>query len=86
MSWGQMITKSYVFGAWVFIDRQVPGILAGVSLVLNALVAGNGSFILRAYGLDLHGPTVPYRCDDFTLPRFRKPPSPLLMNTYLQRQ
>ena len=37
MSWGQMITKSYVFGAWIFIDRQVPSILTGVSLVLKCL-------------------------------------------------
>ena len=42
----------------IFIDRQVPSILAGVSLILNALVTGNGSYILRAYGHDLHGPTV----------------------------
>ena len=55
-----MITKSYVFGAWIFIDRQVPSILAGVSLVLNALVVGNGSFIVWAYGLDLHGSTSPF--------------------------
>ena len=50
---------SLVFGiCGIFVVyRQVPSILAGVSLVLNALVAGNGSFILRAYGLDLHGPT-----------------------------
>ena len=56
MSWGQMITKSYVFGVWIFIDREEPSILAGVSLS-NALVVGNGSYILRAYGHDLHGPT-----------------------------
>ena len=55
-----MITKIYVFGACIFIDRQVPSILAGVFLILDALVAGNGSFILVAYGLDLHSPTSPF--------------------------
>ena len=29
----------------------------GVSVQLNALVAGNGSYILRPCGHDLHGPT-----------------------------
>ena len=35
----------------------------GVSLtmnVLNALVAGNGSYIVRPCGHDLHGPTSPF--------------------------
>ena len=41
----------------IFIDRQVPSILAGVSTI-NALVVGNGSYILRAYGHDLHSLTV----------------------------
>ena len=54
-----MITKSYAFGAWIFIDRQVPSILAGVS-TMNALVVGNGSFIIAAYGLDLHSLTSPF--------------------------
>ena len=30
----------------------------GVSLTTSALVAGNGSYILRPCGHDLHGPTV----------------------------
>ena len=30
----------------------------GVSLTMNALVAGNGSYIVRPCGHDLHGPTV----------------------------
>ena len=29
----------------------------GVSLTTSALVEGNGSYILRLSGLDLHGPT-----------------------------
>ena len=45
-----------VFGLWC---RR--GLLAyvynGVSLTTSALVAGNGSYILRLSGLDLHGPT-----------------------------
>ena len=32
----------------------------GVSVQLNALVAGNGSYILRPCGHDLHGPTSPF--------------------------
>ena len=32
----------------------------GVSLTMNALVAGNGSYIVRPCGLDLHGPTSPF--------------------------
>ena len=43
----------------IFIDRQVPSILDGVSTI-NALVVGNGSYILQAYGHDLHGPTSPF--------------------------
>ena len=31
-----------------------------VSLTTSALVAGNGSYILRLSGLDLHGPTSPF--------------------------
>ena len=38
------------------------GLLANVSVVvsvqLNALVAGNGSYILQPCGHDLHGPTI----------------------------
>ena len=30
----------------------------GVSLTMNALVAGNGSYIVQPCGHDLHGPTV----------------------------
>ena len=52
-------------GAWSFSCRR--GLLAyvysGVSLtmnVLNALVAGNGSYIVRPCGHDLHGPTSPF--------------------------
>ena len=40
----------------IFIDRQVPSILAGVS-TMNASVAGNGSYILRAYGRHGHKPS-----------------------------
>ena len=29
-------------------------------MLLNALVAGNGSYILRLSGPDLHGPTSPF--------------------------
>ena len=32
----------------------------GVSLTTSALVAGNGSYILRPCGHDLHGPTSPF--------------------------
>ena len=32
----------------------------GVSVQLNALVAGNGSHILRPCGHDLHSPTSPF--------------------------
>ena len=32
----------------------------GVSDRMNALVAGNGSYIVRACGHDLHGPTSPF--------------------------
>ena len=52
-------------GAWSFGSRR--GLLAyvynGVSLttdVLNALVAGNGSYIVRPCGHDLHSPTSPF--------------------------
>ena len=52
-------------GAWSFGSRR--GLLAyvynGVSdwmNVLNALVAGNGSYIVRPCGHDLHGPTSPF--------------------------
>ena len=58
MSWGNDKDECLVF-----VCRR--GLLAyvynGVSLtmiVLNALVAGNGSYILRPCGHDLHGPTV----------------------------
>ena len=53
---GQWITKS----VWSFGSRR--GLLAyvynGVSDRMNALVAGNGSYIVRPCGHDLHGPTV----------------------------
>ena len=58
MSWGQMITKSFVFDERGLFNRQVPSVSSVVSLHRTALVAGNGSFILQAYGLDLHGPTL----------------------------
>ena len=32
----------------------------GVSLSTDALVAGNGSYIVRPCGHDLHGPTSPF--------------------------
>ena len=32
----------------------------GVSLTMNALVAGIGSYIVRPCGHDLHGPTSPF--------------------------
>ena len=48
-----------VLGLW---GRR--GLLAyvytGVSEWMNALVAGNGSYILRLSGHDLHGPTSPF--------------------------
>ena len=48
----------------VFVCRR--GLLAyvynGVSLTMNALVAGNGSYIVRPCGHDLHGPTSPFLC------------------------
>ena len=34
----------------------------GVSVQLNALVAGNGSYILQPCGHDLHSPTSPFLC------------------------
>ena len=56
MSWGQMISMSLCL--WC---RR--GLLAyvynGVSDRMNALVAGNGSYIVRPCGHDLHGPTGP---------------------------
>ena len=82
MSWGQMITKSYVFGVWIFIDRQVPSILAGVSLILSALVVGNGSYILRAYGHDLHSPTLPIHTWDGVPPIQIWDGVPLLVQTW----
>ena len=49
-------------GAWSFGSRR--GLLAyvynGVSDRMNALVAGNGSYIVRPCGHDLHGPTSPF--------------------------
>ena len=49
-------------GAWSFGCRR--GLLAyvynGVSLSTDALVAGNGSYIVRPCGHDLHGPTSPF--------------------------
>ena len=54
MSWGRMITMR-------FVPCSRHGLLAyvynGVSLTMNALVAGNGSYIVRPCGHDLHGPT-----------------------------
>ena len=54
MSWGQMNNKG--LGPC---SRR--GLLAyvynGVSDRMNALVAGNGSYIVRPCGHDLHGPT-----------------------------
>ena len=58
MLWGQMITKSYVFLAWRLFNRQVPSILAGVSLVLKCLSGGKWLIYTMAYGLDLHGLTL----------------------------
>ena len=57
MLWGQMITKSLVFDEHGLLNYSSPSILGGVSS-RSALVAGNGSYILAAYGHDLHGPTV----------------------------
>ena len=37
--------------------------------VLNALVAGNGSYIVRPCGHDLHGPTWTKICLEFSLLR-----------------
>ena len=55
MSWGNDKNESLVF-----VCRR--GLLAyvynGVSVWMNALVAGNGSYIVRPCGHDLHGPTV----------------------------
>ena len=60
VSWGNDMYESLVP-----VCRR--GLLAyvynGVSLtmnVLNALVAGNGSYIVRPCGHDLHGPTSPF--------------------------
>ena len=60
LSWG-----NDKYECLVFVCRR--GLLAyvynGVSLtmiVLNALVAGNGSYIVRPCGHDLHGPTSPF--------------------------
>ena len=46
MSWGNN-DKGFGFAliAW-FIVATVTGYLCGVSLILNALVAGNGSYVL----------------------------------------
>ena len=56
MSWGHKEQR-----AWSLVRR---GFLAKYLLVsllqLNALVAGNGSYILRPCGPDLHGPTPGY--------------------------
>ena len=57
MSWGNDKNESLVF-----VCRR--GLLAcvynGVSLSTDALVVGNGSYIVRPCGHDLHGPTVTY--------------------------
>ena len=49
-------------GAWSFGSRH--GLLAyvynGVSLSTDALVVGNGSYIGRPCGHDLHSPTSPF--------------------------
>ena len=49
-------------GVWSFSCRR--GLLAyvynGVSLSTDALVAGNGSYIVWPCGHDLHGPTSPF--------------------------
>ena len=49
-------------GVWSFGSRR--GLLAyvynGVSLTMNALVAGSGSYIVRLSVRDLHGPTSPF--------------------------
>ena len=55
MLWGQMNNKELV-------PCSRHGLLAyvynGVSDRMNALVAGNGSYIVRPCGHDLHGPTI----------------------------
>ena len=55
----------HVVGQWIRMSLSLwckRGLLAyvynGVSDWMNALVAGNGSYILQLIGLDLHGPTV----------------------------
>ena len=57
MSWGQMITMS-------FVPCSRRGLLAyvynSVFVWITALVAGNGSYIVRPCGHDLHGPTERY--------------------------
>ena len=54
-------------GVWSFGSRR--GLLAyvynGVSLTMNALVAGSGSYIVRLSVRDLHGPTLS-TCEDGT--------------------
>ena len=53
-------------GAWSFSCRR--GLLAyvysGVSLTTDTLVVGNGSYIVRPCGHDLHGPTSPFVCQN----------------------
>ena len=53
MSWGHKEQRT-----WYLVRRGLLAkYLAGVSVTTSALVAGNGSYILRPCGHDLHGPT-----------------------------
>ena len=55
MSWGQMNNKEFGLCSGCGLLAYVYN---GVSLTTDALVAGNGSYIVRPCGHDLHGPTV----------------------------
>ena len=71
MSWG----NDSKCDVWSLCRRGLLAyVYSGVSLtmnVLNALVAGNGSYIVRPCGHDLHGPTVRMKCL-FTLVRMKR--------------
>ena len=51
--------KNKDLGLWC-IHGLLANVSVGVSVQLNDLVAGNGSYILRPCGHDLHGPTSPF--------------------------
>ena len=44
----------------LFRHGLLANVSVGVSVQLNALVVGNGSYILWPCGHDLHGPTSPF--------------------------